>query len=293
MNYIVGFGEALWDILPNGKQLGGAPANFAFHANQLGSPSCVVSAVGNDRLGNEIISEFGQRNLNYICNTVDAPTGTVEVTLDAAGVPCYNIKEQVAWDNIPFTRTLSKLAEETQAICFGSLAQRNEHTRKTLYAFLNFMPREENRYKVFDINLRQHFYTRKIIKDSLELCNILKINDEELETVKELFDYKEETIENLCHSILNDYRLKVLILTCGTKGSYIFTGDTFSYLPTPKVEVADTVGAGDAFTAAFVVALLQGKEIQVCHQLAVDVSAYVCTQHGAMPTLPQNLLQVL
>ena len=288
--YIVGFGETLWDLLPEGKQLGGAPANFAYHVSQLGCPGCVVSAVGKDGLGQEILNEFGQRDLHYLCNQVDFPTGTVAVTLDAQGVPSYEIKEEVAWDAIPFTRELTTLAQETQAICFGTLAQRHEHNRKTLRAFLDFMPEKET-YKVFDINLRQHFYSRELIEESLEICNILKINDEELETVRNLLNYPAIQVQPLCQQLLKDYALEIVILTCGEKGSSIFTAKENSFLPTPKVEVVDTVGAGDAFTAAFVAALLQGKDLRDCHRLAVDVSAYVCTQHGAMPVLPPHLLK--
>ena len=286
--YIVGFGEVLWDLLPEGKQLGGAPANFAYHAGRLGGHSCVVSAVGKDTLGAEVLNRLEQEDLHYLCKSVDYPTGTVEVSLDAQGVPNYEIKEGVAWDHIPFTRELANLATETQALCFGSLAQRNEHTRHTLRSFLNFMPKGKGIYKVFDINLRQHFYTREIIEESLDICNILKINDEELEVVRQLLGYGDIPTEALCRKILTDYELEILILTCGTQGSSIFTPTQASHLPTPKVEVADTVGAGDAFTAAFVTALLQGKDIPACHRLAVDISAYVCTQSGAMPEMPQN-----
>ena len=290
--YVVGIGEVLWDVLPEGKKLGGAPANFAYHVSQFGLNSRVVSAIGNDKLGAEIERDFSEKGLEGIIEKVAYPTGTVQVSLDDNGVPNYTIKENVAWDNIPFTPALKELAQHTCAVSYGSLAQRNIVSRETIHAFLDAMPKE-GAYKIFDINLRQNFYTKDIICESLERCNVLKINDEELVAVSRLFGYPGIDLQDRCWILLAKYDLKMLILTCGVNGSYVFTPGHVSFVETPKVTVADTVGAGDSFTAAFVSAILRGLSVSEAHKLAVNVSAYVCTQNGAMPILPDNFITKL
>ncbi|MDE6811785.1 MAG: carbohydrate kinase [Muribaculaceae bacterium] len=291
IDMVVGMGEALWDVLPEGKKIGGAPANFAYHVSQFGLPSCVVSAVGPDPLGEEIISNFRHKELNYKLAEVPYPTGTVQVELDSNGVPMYDIKENVAWDNIPFTSDLEELASRTKAVCFGSLAQRNIVSRQTIEQFLDAMPETPDSLVVFDVNLRQGFYTKDILTKSMERCNVLKINDEELVTVSRLFGYPGIDLQDKCWILLGKYNLKMLILTCGINGSYVFTPGNVSFQPTPKVEVADTVGAGDSFTAAFISNILKGKDVKEAHRIAVETSAYVCTQQGAMPVLPEKLTE--
>ena len=286
---VVGMGEALWDVLPEGKKIGGAPANFAYHVSQFGLDSRVVSAVGDDKLGMEILDNFRAKKLNTMVEIVPYPTGTVQVELDAEGVPCYDIKEGVAWDNIPFTPALEGLARQTRAVCFGSLAQRSVVSRETINRFLDAMPDGEEQYKIFDINLRQGFYTKEILCNSMRKCNILKINDEELVTISRMFGYPGIDLQDKCWILLAKYNLKMLILTCGVNGSYVFTPGEVSFVETPKVEVADTVGAGDSFTAAFVASILKGLPIPEAHKLAVETSAFVCTQNGAMPVLPERL----
>lgn len=285
---VIGIGEALFDVLPEGKKLGGAPANFAYHVSQFGLESCAVSAMGDDELGKELEKELNDHHLNYQIDKVAYPTGTVQVSLDANGIPCYDIKEGAAWDNIPYTSALEKLAKNCTAACFGSLAQRNKVSRNTIYRFLDNMPKEEGILKIFDINLRQGFYNKEIITESIKRCNILKINDEELITVSRIFGYPGIDLENKCWLLLGKYNLKMLILTCGVNGSYVFTPGEVSFIETPKVEVADTVGAGDSFTGAFVASILKGKSVKEAHELAVKVSAFVCTQNGAMPILPKE-----
>ena len=286
---VVGMGEALWDVLPEGKKIGGAPANFAYHVSQFGLPSCVVSAVGEDALGKEIIENFTSKGLNQLIAEVPYPTGTVQVEIDQAGVPQYEIKENVAWDNIPYTAHLESLAERTKAVCFGSLAQRNVVSRNTINRFLDAMPQDDDSLVVFDVNLRQGFYNKEILCNSMKRCNILKINDEELVTVSRMFGYPGIDLQDKCWILLGKYNLKMLILTCGINGSYVFTPGNVSFQPTPKVEVADTVGAGDSFTAAFIASLLKGKNVAEAHSRAVQTSAYVCTKKGAMPILPSDL----
>ena len=286
---VVGMGEALWDVLPEGKKIGGAPANFAYHVSQFGLQSCVVSAVGDDNLGHEIIRNFTSKGLNYHIDTVPYPTGTVQVEIDQAGIPQYDIKENVAWDNIPYTARLEQIAERTKAVCFGSLAQRNVVSRDTINRFLDAMPHNDDTLVVFDVNLRQGFYNKDILCDSMERCNILKINDEELITVSRMFGYPGIDLQDKCWILLGKYNLKMLILTCGINGSYVFTPGRVSFQATPRVEVADTVGAGDSFTAAFIANILKGKTVEEAHHIAVLTSAYVCTQKGAMPVLPTEL----
>lgn len=286
---VVGMGEALWDVLPEGKKIGGAPANFAYHVSQFGLPSQVVSAVGNDPLGREIVENFTSKGLNHLIEEVPYPTGTVQVEIDPAGVPLYDIKENVAWDNIPYTARLEALAGQTRAVCFGSLAQRNVVSRDTINRFLDAMPQTADSLVVFDVNLRQGFYTKEILCNSMKRCNILKINDEELVTVSRMFGYPGIDLQDKCWILLGKYNLRMLILTCGINGSYVFTPGNVSFQPTPKVEVADTVGAGDSFTAAFIASLLKGKSVAEAHALAVRTSAFVCTRKGAMPELPPDL----
>ena len=286
---IVGMGEALWDVLPEGKKIGGAPANFAYNVSQVGLPSCVVSAVGDDPLGHEIIENFTEKELNLLIAEVPYPTGVVNVEIDAAGVPQYDIKENVAWDNIPYTEELRDVARRTRAVCFGSLAQRNIVSRETVNAFLDDMPKDDGTLVVFDVNLRQSFYTPEILCNSMKRCNILKINDEELVTVSRMFGYPGIDLQDKCWILLGKYNLKMLILTCGINGSYVFTPGNVSFQPTPKVDVADTVGAGDSFTAAFIAGIIKGLSVTEAHSLAVRTSAYVCTCQGAMNRLPADL----
>lgn len=286
---VIGLGEALWDCLPEGRKIGGAPANFAYHVSQFGLPGVAVSAVGDDALGKELLQNFNNNGLNVIMPVVDFETGTVQVELDEKGVPSYDIKQGVAWDNIPASNELIEIARNAKAICFGSLAQRSEVSRSTIRKVVAAMP--TNSLKVFDINLRQNFYNKNILQSSFESCNILKINDEELEIVTDLFELKGDTQEAKCKELVEKYGLDILILTCGVDGSYVFTKSDSYFQGTPKVSVADTVGAGDSFTGSFIAALLKGKSVEDAHKLAVDVSAYVCTQRGAMPKLTDELLR--
>jgi fructokinase len=287
MEYVTGLGEVLWDMLPGGRKLGGAPSNFAFHAGQFGLDALAVSAVGTDDLGAETLSELRSKGLDYIIPRVDFPTGTVGVTLDEDGVPSYSITEGVAWDNIPFTPEIAASAAACRCVCFGSLAQRSEVSRATIRSYLAAMPADS--MKILDINLRGHYYSREVIDSSLQACNILKINDEELAVFGRLFSLPETEVRDRCMTILQRWGLMCVVLTCGVGGSYVFSADEMSFFQTPSVMVADTVGAGDSFTGAFAASLLHGLSLADAHRRAVDVSAYVCTQSGAMPPLPERL----
>lgn len=286
-NIVVGIGELLWDVFDTHKIVGGAPSNFAYHVSQFGMDGYAISAIGNDELGAEISNFLSTKRLNPLVAVNNYPTGTVFVKLSGAGIPSYTITEEVAWDHIPLTAEAKVLASRADAVCFGTLAQRNEESRKTIYGFLSFMA--PNSLKIYDINLRLNYYNLEIISKSISLSNVLKINDEELVIVSHIFGFKgsnDEVINSLFEKFAT---LKIIILTCGTDGSYVFSRAEKSFLPTPIVKVADTVGAGDSFTAAFIAVYLKTKSIAKAHKRAVDVSAFVCTQHGAMPILPTDL----
>ena len=270
--YIVGIGEILWDMLPSGKMLGGAPANFAHNADVLGQPSVAISAIGTDAEGDQIKETIKGHHLQRN----DHPTGLVNVALDAQGIPTYDIVENSAWDYIEYTPELHDYATNALAVCWGTLAQRNEVSRQTIVKFVENTP--DDCIRIFDINLRQHYYDRDIIEQSLHLCDTLKINDEELNTLTSLLDLG----NNPCRELMQRYSLKTVIVTCGAYGSYIHTDEGTSYLPTPRVDVVDTVGAGDAFASAYVVSMVMGREIADAHRIAVDWAANVCTYAGAM-----------
>ena len=284
---VIGIGEILWDMLPEGKQLGGAPTNFAFHAHQLGLESSIISSVGNDAPGKEILQIIERHKIISFIDTIDRPTGTVSVKLDRIGIPDYIIHQDVAWDFISPSEAAFRYAAQSQAICFGSLAQRSETSYYSIQEILDVVPPDSLR--VFDINMRQNFYDEKVINDSMEKANVLKINEEEIMVFAEMFGISGDEFEIL-HQILNNYHLKLLTLTKGANGSWMINNEEDSYLETPKVQVADTVGAGDSFTAAMVAGLLKGKSLKETHKFAVDVSSFVCTQKGATPILPKQLL---
>ncbi|MFC2096797.1 carbohydrate kinase [Bacteroidota bacterium] len=289
---IVGLGELLWDLLPGGKQLGGAPANFAFHTQQLGGTSYIVSMIGNDRNGTEIKNKLEEFELSddFIGTNPDYPTGTVSVKLDKEGNPDYIIHKDVAWDQIPWNNNLKELASITDAVCFGSLAQRNLNSSISIHNFLSAV--DINCLVVFDINLRQSFYTKEIIESSLSKCNILKINEDELIILSELLSIKNNE-DQILIKLIENYNLELIALTRGKKGSLLFNGKEKSIFEVPPVRVCDSVGAGDSFTAALVIGQLKGLNIGDCHRLASGLSAFVCTQKGGMPILPSYIINNL
>lgn len=277
---IVGIGEILFDLLPSGAQLGGAPANFAYHVCCLGGRGVAVSAIGKDKLGEDVKRILASKKLEAVLPEVDFPTGVVNVELDGRGVPQYTIIENVAWDNVPYTPQMKELARNAGAVCFGTLAQRSAVTRATVRSFIADMPADS--LKVYDINLRQQFYSREIIEDSLRVADILKINDEEIGVVAGILGF-EGTPEQACRALISRYGLRLVILTKGADGSDVITPDAVFSVECPKVKIADTVGAGDSFTAAFVHAYLRGDSIRECHDIANRISAFVCSRSGAMP----------
>ncbi len=283
---VVGIGELLWDVLPTGKRAGGAPINFVYHATRMGAEGYAISAVGNDVSGTEIIQELDKNQIisEYI-STVEYPTGSVMVELQK-GIPTYTIIEGVAWDHIPLTQPAIDLMKRADAVCFGTLAQRAPESRATLRTLLSYMPEEALRF--FDINIRQSYYSKELIEELLEQANIFKINDEELEMLRPMFGLEGST-EEVCRQLIGRYNLRYLILTAGADFSTIYSPTESSTLSTPKVKVADTVGAGDSFSGAFVYSLLTGKSLREAHRKAVEIAAFVCTQSGAWPAYPKTL----
>lgn len=277
---IVGMGEILWDVLPSGKVLGGAPANFAYHINKTGHEGYVISAIGKDGLGSEILDQLSINRLPHLVQQSDYPTGTVKVTLDKKGIPSYTIIENVAWDYIEFSPLVEELAKRTSAVCFGTLAQRNDVTRNTFLNFFKSMP--SNSLKIYDVNLRLDYYSKEIIEESLIVADILKINEDELNILCDIFNVIGVEADR-CEKLISLFSIDIVILTKGSEGSNIFSKLNHSFLTTPKVKVEDTVGAGDAFTAAFVASYLNGESIETAHRQAVNLAAYVCTKKGAMP----------
>ncbi len=284
---VVGIGEVLFDVLPTGRKLGGAPGNFAYHVSEHGLKGLAVSAVGEDELGDEAAALLREKGLAADLSRVGFPTGTVQVTLDEKGVPEYEIKTGVAWDYIPWTEELRGIAGRCAAVCWGTLAQRSEVSRATIGAFLDAVGSEC--LKIFDINLRQAFYTKEVIEESLRRADILKINDEELEVVGRMMGREVRSAEEVCEWLRAEFGLRMVVLTCGAKGSVVMGAEGISRLATPKVDVVDTVGAGDSFTATFCAGLLKGLTMGEAHERAVEVSAYVCTQSGAMCCVPKGL----
>lgn len=289
---VAGIGEVLWDVLPEGKQLGGAPCNFAFHALQAGLDSFVISAIGQDKDGEELLQVLDTLGLNttFVQATNNYKTGTVSVQLDERGNPDYTIHENVAWDHINKSEALNALAWELDATCFGSLAQRNRVSMATIRDFLDSTRPEC--LKVFDINLRQRYYTKETIQRSLEFANVLKLNDDELTVLRAFFGYRGDE-ESILKQLLKEFDLKLIAYTKGAKGSILLRQDDISYSDVPNVKVKDTVGAGDSFTAFLVAGMLNNLELKVIHRAAANVASFVCTQHGATPTLPKELIEII
>ena len=289
---MVGLGEILWDVLPDGKQLGGAPANFAYHAQALGGQGVVVSCIGNDELGKEILSSLDELQLQrqYVSVDNSHPTGTVTVKLDEDGKPDYIIHENVAWDFIPFNSSLSVLAAQTAAVCFGSLCQRSPVSRKTIRSFL--AATGADCIRVLDINLRQSYFNREIINTMLELSNVLKLNDEELAVVANLLGITGSETDILSQ-LAERYALRLIALTRGASGSRLYAqGEDSNHQGFPA-QIADTVGAGDSFTAAMTLELLNGKNLDTINKYANRVASFVCSQSGATPKLPDSLIQAV
>ena len=290
---IVGVGELLWDLLPSGKQLGGAPANFAYITNLLGDIGIPASRVGGDSLGDEALHRLAQLGLSADCIQRDPthPTGTVQIEVDAAGQPRFEISESVAWDFLDWTPQWQGLAQQADVVCFGSLAQRSERSRGTIRKFV--LASGPNAVRVFDVNLRQNFFAAEILAESMRLATIVKLNDEELPRIMRLLELQHHGDEDSARHLLSLHNLRLICVTRGNGGSLLVTDDESSAHPGFRVKVSDTVGAGDAFTAALVHGYLRGASLAQLNETANRAGAWVASQSGATPTLKASLAQTL
>ena len=282
-NTVVGLGELLWDLFPSGKLLGGAPANFAYIASLLGDEGIPASRLGDDPLGREAIDRLGQLGLSteFLQKDADHPTGTVNVQVDGSGQPCFEIAQPVAWDFLDWTPQWQRLAQQTHAVCFSTLAQRSALSRATMRSFLVGM--RPAALRVCDINLRQSFFTAQVVADSMKLANIVKLNHEELPRVMLLLQLEDGGEHASARRLLSTYDLKLVCITRGNHGSLLVAGKEQTEHPGFKVNVADTVGAGDAFTAALVHGYLQRAPLAQVNETANRVGAWVASQSGATP----------
>ena len=287
---IVGLGELVWDLLPSGKQLGGAPANFAYAAQLLGNRGIVASRIGKDSLGNETLEQLSKLGLDVSFLQIDpvCRTGIVNVQVDLGGQPTFNIAESVAWDSLQWKSAWRALAEHADAVCFGSLAQRSARSRKTILSFLRAV--RPGTARIFDVNLRQHFYSAEVISESLKLADIVKLNHEELPRVMEILALDTGDEESSARRLLHACGAKLVCITRGAHGSLLVNLAGIAEHPGFRVPVADTVGAGDAFTAALVHHFLRGASLRVMNAAANRMGAWVASEAGATPVASAELL---
>jgi fructokinase len=291
---VVGLGELLWDLFPSGEQLGGAPANFAYITSLLGDEGIPASRLGQDSLGTNAIHRLGKLGLStdFVQKDADHPTGTVKVELDRTGQPRFEISESVAWDFLAWTPQWQTLAQQADAVCYGSLAQRSEQSRITIRRFLTALRKDAVR--VFDVNLRQNFYTVQVLAESMKLATVVKLNHEELPKIMRSFELENRGEEDSARQLLSSHEVKLVCVTRGNGGSLLVSADERSEHPGFKVKVADTVGAGDAFTAALVHGYLRGTPLAQINETANRVGAWVASQSGATPApKPGGLAQTL
>ncbi|MBM9520107.1 carbohydrate kinase [Desulforhopalus vacuolatus] len=285
---VAGIGELLWDVFPTHKSLGGAPANFACHCNRLGATASLVSCIGADPLGELICNRLRETGVDTlrVMESDMYPTGTVKVVLNA-GKPTYEIREDVAWDHITCGDELKTFAATLDAVCFGSLSQRAGESRAAIRSFLQHVP--DGALKFFDVNLRQNFFSKELIEDSLCRANILKLSDEELPVLAGYFGLQGDTLEQL-HQLHEIFSLRLIAYTRGSDGSVLVSADEVDDSPGLPVKVVDTVGAGDSFTAALCMGLLRGWPLKKVNAFANEVATFVCSQKGATPVLPGRLV---
>ncbi len=286
---VVGLGEVLWDVYPDGAHFGGAPANFACHAANLGADAWMVSAVGADALGDRALAALNERHVH--CDPVQRDpahaTGQVHVMLDATGKPCYRIALGTAWDHIAWTDVLARLATRCDAVCFGTLGQRSSTSRATIRRFVEATPR--GALRVFDVNLRQAFYDAETINASLQLASAVKLNDEELPIIAELCGIGGDTPRETLRALMSRYELRLAALTRGARGALLMEERGEDECAAPSLAAVDTVGAGDAFTATLVAGVLRGLPLSQINVHANAVASFVCSQAGATPSLPDSL----
>jgi len=288
---VVGVGEVLWDLLPERTCLGGAPANFAYITTLMGDQGIVASCVGEDSRGVDalrLMEELGL-DIEHVQTDRDHPTGCVQVTVDGKGIAQYQIAQPVAWDFLEWTLDWQRLAKKVDAVCFGSLAQRSEVSRTTIRQFLRATP--EHALKVFDVNLRQAYFSREILGESMELADLVKLNEEELPRVMSLCHLPHKDCRSSAQRLVEAFELKLVCITRGDRGSLLVCGSEVSEHPGFRVKVADTVGSGDAFTAGLVHEYLHGASLDLMNEVANLVGAWVASEVGAMPTPKRGALE--
>lgn len=288
-NIAVGLGEVLFDIYDTGPRLGGAPANFAYHCKNAGVESLVISAVGKDELGEIARNEIAVHMLPALLNSVDYETGAVTVQLDENKIPSYTFKDDTAYDHIPLTNIMLELAPSVTIACYGTLAQRNSCSHKSILGFLDAMTSPQ-KLRIFDANLRRNFYSKEIIKETLKRSEALKCNEDELPILSSMLFDNKNLSANEFNMKLREMGIDLFIFTEGANQSTVFLNDEISIMPTPKVNVVDTVGAGDCFTGSLVAFLIKGLQLHDAHKKATLSSAYVCTQKGAMPDMSKAFI---
>ncbi|MGO1260676.1 MAG: carbohydrate kinase family protein [Bifidobacterium mongoliense] len=288
---VLSLGELLWDMLPTGKRAGGAPVNFVYHAAMNGAEGYAISAVGQDPLGDELVKAIEQSGVKSIIQRNAWPTSTVEVSLKS-GIPEYTIVKGVAWDHLLLTRELIDLVEKSDAICFGTLALRSPETHDTIIELLKHA--RPDALKFFDINLRGDHYSKELIQELLGYATVFKLNDAELLLLRDMFNIRGASDDEACRWFITTFNLDYVVLTGGATFSTIIarSGET-STLATPRVEVTDTVGAGDSFSGTFTAKILTGASLQEAHRASVNTAAFVCTQDGAWPVYPKTVTDYL
>ncbi len=287
----MGLGEVLWDLLPHGACLGGAPANFAYITTLMGDQGIVASCVGEDSRGIDALRRLEELGLDidHVQTDREHPTGTVNVELDTGGQAQFEIAQPVAWDFLRWTLDWERLAQSADAVCFGSLAQRSETSRCTIGKFLTTTSAET--VKVFDVNLRQSYYSRGILAESMKLADIVKFNEDELPKIMRLYEFPHKDERNSAHRLMKEFDLEIVCVTRGGNGSLLVRGDEANEHRGFKVRVADTVGSGDAFTAGLVHEYLHGASLNLMNEVANLVGAWVASEVGAMPTPKRGALE--
>jgi fructokinase len=288
-NFIIaGIGELLWDVLPETEVIGGAPVNFAYHVTALGARGVPISTIGRDPRGKKALAELQERGVDISAISIsdEFVTGYVTATVDEEGRATYRFPDEVAWDHLLVNDYAQSLRSTLDAVCFGSLAQRSEHSRRVIHGFLDTLRRET--VKVFDINLRQDFYSRQVLESSLERTDILKLNEEELPVLARLLELKGPS-DRWLPALIKRYNLQMAIFSRGASGSLLLTPQSSSEHPGVVTHVEDTIGAGDSFTAAATIGFLQGLALDDINEQANRIAAYVCSQQGGMPHVPEFL----
>lgn len=285
---IVAVGEVLWDMLPSGRQLGGAPGNFVCHARALGAEGRLITQVGDDALGREVVERFVAKRISTETIGVDpmAPTGTVSVELSAEGQPTFTIHEGAAWDRLGVGDGATRAAAACDAICFGTLGQRSPVARESIRRLVSQAPVKSLR--ILDINLRAPYFDREVVEQSLRLANVLKLNDQELPILAGMLGLH-GSVDEMLADLLGRCDLRLVALTRGAEGSIVLTPEGRSECAGLATDVVDTIGAGDSFTAAVALGVLKGWELDRINLAANRVAAYVCSQAGATPELTEEI----